>query len=234
MRGKPAPEHPVWCRGGNIPAYAGKTGSVNVPSLFGWEHPRVCGENRIMICVGLRKPGTSPRMRGKRAPKNQPHAAKRNIPAYAGKTGNTTKITSRHQEHPRVCGENATDHGPPWIADGTSPRMRGKRSFTLLSSEGSRNIPAYAGKTSKGSFSPSAASEHPRVCGENNGGGYTKVRPGGTSPRMRGKQLRIHSAKKRARNIPAYAGKTTAPASTSRKLLEHPRVCGENAHAWVQ
>ena len=33
------------------------------------------------------------------------------------------------------------------------------------------------------------------------------------------------------RNIPAYAGKTTLTTSGLVKLMEHPRVCGENDQA---
>ena len=50
----------------------------------------------------------------------------------------------------------------------------------------------------------------------------------GTSPRMRGKQIRIGKNTDQERNIPAYAGKTFAADSASSLIPEHPRVCGEN------
>ena len=88
-------------------------------------------------------------MRGKlREPLLVP-PARRNIPAYAGKTRQTGSIVKTQPEHPRVCGENA------WLAEeekliaGTSPRMRGKHMPELEFLAKSRNIPAYAGKTHK-------------------------------------------------------------------------------------
>ena len=46
MRGKLVAEVVGYGLGGNIPAYAGKTGIVVSVSHSHGEHPRVCGENR--------------------------------------------------------------------------------------------------------------------------------------------------------------------------------------------
>ena len=85
-------------------------------------------------------------MRGKLIFGIADNTARRNIPAYAGKT--TVALMQIISNR------------------GTSPRMRGKRSEIINSAFGTRNIPAYAGKTI---LAPSAAAamEHPRVCGEN-------------------------------------------------------------------
>ena len=48
--------------------------------------------------------------------------------------------------------------------------MRGKLYGDLRVESHTRNIPAYAGKTSKRKANTVTAAEHPRVCGEN---GYT-------------------------------------------------------------
>ena len=88
--------------------------------------------------------------------------------------------------------------------------MRGKPGGFLNSASVIGNIPAYAGKTTRGSSR--------KLCSR------------GTSPRMRGKHgckmtpIQIH------RNIPAYAGKTLCHKALVRTSPEHPRVCGEN---WV-
>ena len=133
----------------------------------------------------------------------------RNIPAYAGKTAFCCTTESKLSEHPRVCGENSPTLRPRcgWI--GTSPRMRGKRMWRLDSLLGPRNIPAYAGKTAACRLVPIAPAEHPRVCGENNDPGLPPVNQIGTSPRMRGKRALIGDVLRMARNIPAYAGKTS-------------------------
>ena len=50
----------------NIPAYAGKTQKIFIDPPRIEEHPRVCGENRVLNCSSMMVSGTSPRMRGKR------------------------------------------------------------------------------------------------------------------------------------------------------------------------
>ena len=49
----------------NIPAYAGKTVTVDFLHSVLAEHPRVCGENTRVQYYIDNPPGTSPRMRGK-------------------------------------------------------------------------------------------------------------------------------------------------------------------------
>ena len=71
----------------------------------------------------------------------------RNIPAYAGKTRVAGGLERDRQEHPRVCGENRRRLTTIAVAQGTSPRMRGKRQGHAGAVECHRNIPAYAGKT---------------------------------------------------------------------------------------
>ena len=131
-------------------------------------------------------------------------------------------------EHPRVCGENVPVVVGVGSDPGTSPRMRGKLPSFGQVPLPARNIPAYAGKTDRGRYSRIAGEEHPRVCGENLGGLGDLVRGGGTSPRMRGKQLFQGDPSTGGRNIPAYAGKTRAACCGGKGAAEHPRVCGEN------
>jgi len=126
MRGKPLDAVVSSFSFGNIPAYAGKTSSLMMFSLLNQEHPRVCGENGLLTATGWAQVGTSPRMRGKHQRTLQLATAKRNIPAYAGKT--SPQPCRRHGwwEHPRVCGENRSLGQYERGASGTSPRMRGK------------------------------------------------------------------------------------------------------------
>ena len=189
MRGKRLRPALFAIENGNIPAYAGKTFALYLWVLGFQEHPRVCGKTRPCSIMG-----------------------------------------SNWSEHPRVCGENLHAGDKRQVRGGTSPRMRGKppESITSAADRGTsprmrgkpqarsptirrpRNIPAYAGKTTRGSSR--------KLCSR------------GTSPRMRGKHgckmtpIQIH------RNIPAYAGKTLISRTYSNRTPEHPRVCGENTN----
>ena len=168
-------------------------------------------------------------MRGKRSWEAFLASARRNIPAYAGKTGSGRKIRLFTTEHPRVCGENWPPLTPAMYTSGTSPRMRGKQQLNNSLRINWRNIPAYAGKTGHGDIRPLESTEHPRVCGENRAMVSNTWTIPGTSPRMRGKLQATRLAGANKRNIPAYAGKTIASGSKSASWPEHPHVCGENA-----
>ena len=107
--------------------------------------------------------------------------------------------------------------------------MRGKHCPCRPHPRHHRNIPAYAGKTISRALCTVGSWEHPRVCGENAGEPCWNAASAGTSPRMRGKQVRIRQAGANRRNIPAYAGKTHPTYSGYTWAAEHPRVCGENS-----
>ena len=167
-------------------------------------------------------------MRGKLPFGSSQRTVSRNIPAYAGKTHHVDNGAHMLQEHPRVCGENIGRWKTGVVSAGTSPRMRGKLAWALRSANPGRNIPAYAGKTPSGTAPERPPREHPRVCGENLNFVIYITYCYGTSPRMRGKRIRLVCLVRRRGNIPAYAGKTRSTAATPYRLTEHPRVCGEN------
>ena len=167
-------------------------------------------------------------MRGKPSTLARLISQARNIPAYAGKTQASSPRRWKNPEHPRVCGENVARPDALGYIKGTSPRMRGKRQVIAQKFNCVRNIPAYAGKTPSHSTKVQLCQEHPRVCGENPYHRMIWTVDDGTSPRMRGKpRIRGQSAHK-ARNIPAYAGKTNLSLISHYSWAEHPRVCGEN------
>ena len=110
--------------------------------------------------------------------------------------------------HPRVCGENAMVCPISTSNRGSSPRVRGKRLGQEHVAGGEGLIPACAGKTLRSGRRLWPVWAHPRVCGENHGGG------------VRGRGVR--------RLIPACAGKTRGGAHLLQPGPAHPRVCGEN------
>ena len=78
-------------------------------------HPRVCGGNLDTGLQSCLRSGTSPRVRGKRAPGAQQQSGKGYIPACAGETRHLTVSgllssppgDSFARVHPRVCGGNS-------------------------------------------------------------------------------------------------------------------------------
>ena len=196
---------------GLIPACAGKTTRVvpTVPSVRA--HPRVCGENDLLLSDHSRGDGSSPRVRGKRDNPRSRSSLRRLIPACAGKTGHRYRIGRYDTAHPRVCGENRHRLISAIPRRGSSPRVRGKRTGRPRARRLIRLIPACAGKTGGHVGCGDIAGAHPRVCGEN------------SQPTTRRKSPRWL--------IPACAGKTPNRKGPGRENRAHPRVCGENFHA---
>ena len=129
--------------------------------------------------------------------------------------------------HPHVCGENGEHCAYPVEHPGSSPRVRGK----LRGRPGGRHddglIPARAGKTPRAPWRPSRRWAHPRVCGENMRCWPCRQATWGSSPRVRGKQVR-HRPPRRRRLIPACAGKTSGHvAERAVEVGSSPRVRGK-------
>ena len=83
-------KHEAWAfdadSGRLIPAWAGKTLMVSAAGSVIPAHPRVGGENRLLVRVRRRPDGSSPRGRGKPCRAGRLRSGRRLIPAWAGKT----------------------------------------------------------------------------------------------------------------------------------------------------
>ena len=152
--------------------------------------------------------GSSPRGRGKRHDGSCRRRCSRLIPAWAGKTRRCPARPASTWAHPRVGGENGErchSQKPPL---GSSPRGRGKRSWSARSWIAIGLIPAWAGKTYTALKPTGLIEAHPRVGGENVGDFFDLTAEDGSSPRGRGKRKHPQSTDWKGRLIPAWAGKT--------------------------
>ena len=191
-----------------IPACAGKTLFKVCRNSCSSAHPRVCGENETPVPKAGKLAGSSPRVRGKPRPTQEPIVTQRLIPACAGKTTRSSSASRSDRAHPRVCGENHDPIHLDHAHGGSSPRVRGKRTLRPGRLRRRGLIPACAGKTNRRVLSILQGSAHPRVCGENVIADNLPVNTTGSSPRVRGK---LQEAAQRAGVtglIPACAGKT--------------------------
>ena len=150
------------------------------------------------------------------------------IPAYAGNTMMTPRLTTATWDHPRVCGE----HDPlvPSVCDvlGSAPRMRGTLGRRVVGLCLVGIIPAYAGNTTARNASTKAKRDHPRVCGEHSRRGSAGLSFGGSSPRMRGTPFVVIAVTVWRGIIPAYAGNTLPVLPNPFSPRDHPRACGEH------
>ena len=171
-------------------------------------HPRACGENVWSFVQPILMQGSSPRMRGKRSLSHADTGIPGLIPAHAGKTKDQDPIALLDGAHPRACGENLRAATVNDWTDGSSPRMRGKRSSRLQRESRVGLIPAHAGKTRRPHTLQATRRAHPRACGENVDRAAIRAEKAGSSPRMRGKLGQDLPAAVKTRLIPAHAGKT--------------------------
>ena len=228
MRGTRSISQRVSTRIRIIPAYAGNTRDFNPGRSHPQDHPRVCGEH-WMLDNGIDfQEGSSPRMRGTPLRWAVNNTKLGIIPAYAGNTWWISTLFLAAQDHPRVCGEHSGLTFLSNIDTGSSPRMRGTRSYPTSSMAIGRIIPAYAGNTSLVDLKAIGHKDHPRVCGEHLSVVSSLNFNVGSSPRMRGTPPRKCRKNSKMRIIPAYAGNTVWKYPKAGTRQDHPRVCGEH------
>ncbi len=88
------------------PACAGKTCICRLVYCTDVDHPRVCGENPLIIESDYRLQGSPPRVRGKLLTTFYGQSIGGITPACAGKTSSRPSPRKAYRDHPRVCGEN--------------------------------------------------------------------------------------------------------------------------------
>ena len=190
------------------PARAGKTPDIAGFKNTLWDHPRACGENVPALRVVQVADGSPPRVRGK--PFRPPPAAppRRITPARAGKTHTRYICDTALADHPRACGENLMYYCMECGAEGSPPRVRGKRQPLLSHVRGERITPARAGKTWITIAVERRREDHPRACGENFHAQRFVQRALGSPPRVRGKRYDSDPERCDHGITPARAGKT--------------------------
>ena len=148
-------------------------------------------------------------MRGKRPAPDRKSRGDRIIPAHAGQTDSRRDAVHHRPDHPRACGANSYETPNIKSVNGSSPRMRGKRSCASC----------------RNTISP----DHPRACGANLRRSGLKRSSYGSSPRMRGKRSPTRRAARADRIIPAHAGQTACQCRLFQNSSDHPRACGANS-----
>ena len=151
---------------GIIPACAGSTAALRSRSVDYRDHPRMCGEHRLVERPADLEQGSSPHVRG------APYHVRRTwwrrgiIPACAGSTCRIRLLPASRRDHPRMCGEHSVFVARITLKLGSSPHVRGALQIALVNIRGQGIIPACAGSTAAKAADCSDARDHPRMCGE--------------------------------------------------------------------
>ena len=131
-------------------------------------------------------------------------------PAHAGKSGNYSTGAASGKDHPRTCGEKASDTHTDCKASGSPPHMRGKVNGKGGASMKKRITPAHAGKSERQRNIRLLPADHPRTCGE--------------------KRVTLLRNASRDGITPAHAGKSGWCSTGAASGKDHPRTCGEKAY----
>ena len=135
-------------------------------------------------------------------------------PAYAGKSFRKTAVRHAIKDHPRLCGEKASEVSSVLFSTGSPPPMRGKVMHRKFQLPADGITPAYAGKRSGMLRRLISCRDHPRLCGEKRQQPRKSPLTLGSPPPMRGK-----------------GGK----AGVALLLLrDHPRLCGEKCKTSIK
>ena len=145
---------------------------------------------------------------------------KSNMPATGASTGSS----------PRVRGTLAAQGGVAAVG-GIIPACAGTPCYRRRGSDRNGIIPACAGNTGRRCGCHEHVRDHPRVCGEHPFSSIVHNPPGGSSPRVRGTQIKLEETIWSAGIIPACAGNTAHMICLELPTRDHPRVCGEHSSA---
>ena len=146
MRGKEGDELGLGQTIRITPAYAGKSKSLPSLHIGSRDHPRACGEKRVVAGGHVE--------------------VYRITPACAGKRRVWFSSWPVPWDHPRVCGEKGEKGGRSHEQQGSPPHVRGKGQGQGDGCNHQGITPACAGKRVAVRSDLGTIRDHPRVCGE--------------------------------------------------------------------
>ena len=191
MRGEGAPACTRPCLRRITPACAGRSKPKSRRQSFEGDHPRVCGEKKVIVCNAVVPAGSPPRVRGEVIPCFTVWGARRITPACAGRRGPQASCAAVPQDHPRVCGEKVLLVSKSGSMGGSPPRVRGEGGNTEDLHVRNGITPACAGRNLLWQSHASPETDHPRVCGEKPPSNTGRRRNPGSPPRVRGEGDRL-------------------------------------------
>ena len=196
---------------GITPACAGKTITHVEYATASSDHPRMRGEDSLVVSFLVDNAGSPPHARGRPGREGDVGSVPGITPACAGKTRNNTVA-----EHAQL---------------GSPPHARGRLFLDYVDKWRTRITPACAGKTINRSPRRWMHTDHPRMRGEDASGAHFLYEKKGSPPHARGRPRPARTTCPRSRITPACAGKTGNLPEHVVFDEDHPRMRGEDVLA---
>ena len=214
---------------GSIPANAGETAKRGCRTRWIGVYPRERGGDTRGRTGRARRPGLSPRTRGRRCGHKPGDHGYGSIPANAGETWLVYHTHDSRRVYPRERGGDLVDDVAQDAKMGLSPRTRGRPRVAASWMVARGSIPANAGET----LSQRTRSTSRRVYPRERGGDHParqRLRKGaGLSPRTRGRPGVDFIYDIAKGSIPANAGETDSTRCAASRSRVYPRERGGDA-----
>ncbi len=169
---------------------------------------------------------SSPRLRGLLGGSPPSESAERVVPAPAGVAPTPSRSSARTPCRPRACGGCSGSTGTVWLADGSSPRLRGLLLDHLRRPRPHQVVPAPAGVAPGQQRWRSPDGRRPRACGGCSMMLRTRPSKVWSSPRLRGLLVAWRPRPGAGRVVPAPAGVAPPPPPPRSPPSSRPRACG--------
>mgnify|MGYP007031652065 FL=1 len=209
------------------PACAGRRGRGSSRCTTPGDHPRMRGEEVTGEEDIPGRSGSPPHARGGGTGLQAASRSCRITPACAGRSGPPAPGRTGRPDHPRMRGEEATIGPSRNRAVGSPPHARGGGQTVRVRPMTLRITPACAGRSCSARRYSGAASDHPRMRGEEGSRASVIVPKRGSPPHARGGVVRRSDLLPRERITPACAGKSRLSRGPRIRPTDHPRMRGE-------
>ena len=148
-------------------------------------------------------------------------------PAHAGNSYADMGGSYYNEDHPRTCGEQRANPHRMRPLHGSPPHMRGTAHISKNCEKLYRITPAHAGNSTIQDAEKFRNWDHPRTCGEQISSKRSSASCSGSPPHMRGTGCSRWYGDARRGITPAHAGNSMMRSTSSLKMGDHPRTCGE-------
>ena len=174
---------------GIISACAEQTEELAVIVPIPEDHLRVCGADARETMRVVNETGSSPRVRSRRRGTHGDSAHPGIISACAEQTTNRWQGVYQPWDHLRVCGADTDNGDGTWDIQGSSPRVRSRRSCRYWCWFRRGIISACAEQTPSLCMIPTTTWDHLRVCGADDTLTLELRALPGSSPRVRSRPI---------------------------------------------